>query len=100
MAMSFGTSLALVPDVTPIGNKKPGGQIRGFSREETMSVQKKSLINSQAAAKKAILAGSVKPGSVTPGRVKPGAVKPGALKPGALKPGALKPGAIKPAAMY
>jgi hypothetical protein len=69
------------------------------SQEKTMTIQKKSLINSLNTTKKALVATTPEKGSATAGAVKPGKIRAAAatLKPARINPARINPARINPA---
>lgn len=69
-----------------------------------MSIQKKSLISSLNATKKANVAvspavGISAAGSIKPAVARPGVARPGVARPGVARPGVARPGMAKPATL-
>jgi hypothetical protein len=71
-----------------------------IQEELTMTIQKKSLINSLNTTKKAIVASTPAAGTAEAGAVKPGLKKLGLKKPGLKKLGLKKLAVMKTGKMY
>ena len=91
-ATGFGMPLAYYSTVRQMA------KIRSLE-ELTMTIQKKSLINSLNTTKKAIVASTPATGTAAAGTVKPAAAKAGVMKAGVAKAGVMKAGVAKAGVM-